>query len=71
MGADAEVLAQIREAMTDPNVSIKLPMTFSHGVAAQVYIKTRKIGPLIIPSETQTLGDILKMLGDMADGSAS
>ena len=66
---DAAALTEIREAMHDPNVSIRLPHTFTHGRGVQVYVKTRKVGPIILRSEGQTLADLLHMLGDMAERS--
>ena len=63
---EAEALDAIREAMRDPHVAIHLVPTFTHGRAVQVKIRSRKIGPLIIPKE-RPLSDILTMLGEMAD----
>jgi len=66
--AEVDTLAKIREAMKDPNASVRPVLTFTHGMAAQVYVKSRKIGPVICTTEGQTLGDVFKMLGDFAAG---
>lgn len=67
-----EALDQIRDALGNNDVSIRLPLLFSHpGRAAQVYVKSRKVGPLIVPAEDQSLGDVLKMLGDMTSEANS
>lgn len=71
MSADTrsdEALAEITRALQDPNASIRLPMTFTHGRGAQVYIKSRKVGPIIFPAEGQTLADVMAMLGKLAVG---
>lgn len=65
----AETLSQIKEALADPNVSIKLPVTFTHGRGVQIYVKTRKVGPIILPTGDQTLADILQMIGSLAGGN--
>lgn len=65
--AENPALAEIRDALRDPNVSIKLPHTFTHGRGVQVYVKTRKVGPLLLLSEGQTLADMLHLLGTMAE----
>lgn len=70
MSTDNDTLATIRGAMPSPGASIRIVNTFTHGQAAQVYVGTRKVGPFILPTEGQTLGDVLKMLGDMAAGLA-
>lgn len=58
-------LQQIKDALNDPNCSIRFVQTFSYGTAVQVYIKTRKIGPFILPRDDQTLADVLYMLGEL------
>jgi hypothetical protein len=64
-------MGELREALADPNVSIRLVPTFTHGRAAQVYVKSRKVGPLIVPQQDQTLAEVLHMLGTLAPGGAS
>ena len=59
---DGAVLREIREALRSPNAAIHVVQTFTHGRALQVKIKSRKIGPLIVVSEGQTLADIAAML---------
>ncbi len=66
-----DALAEIRDALGSNDVSIRLPVTFTHGRGVQVYLKTRKVGPIILCGPDQTLGDMLKMLGDMAEDGAS
>jgi predicted RNA-binding protein YlxR (DUF448 family) len=65
---DNMVLGEIRDALTLPDASIRFVQTFTHGRAVQVYLKTRKIGPVIIVREGQTLTDILTMLGTLMEG---
>lgn len=69
--AERDALTQIREALADPNASIRFTQTFSHGRAVQVYVKTRKVGPFILPGEGQTLADVLHMLGTLAEQDES
>jgi hypothetical protein len=68
---ETETLAKIREAMADPHVSIRLVPTFDHGTAAQVYVKSRKVSPLLFPGDGESLADVLHMLGTMAEEWAS
>lgn len=68
MGArEQEMLDAVREAMKDPYVALHLVPTFTHGRAVQVKIRTRKVGPLLFPAEGESVGDVLMMLGMMAD----
>ena len=69
--AENEAMTKIREALADPNVSIRIVQTFTHGRAAQVYVKSRKVGPFILPAEGQTLADVLHMLGSLAEDGAA
>ena len=71
MSAESEAMTKIREALADPNVSIRFTQTFTHGRAAQVYVKSRKVGPFILPAEGQTLADVLHMLGSLAEDGAA
>lgn len=64
-------LDELREALAGPNVSIRLVSTFTHGRGVQVYVKSRKVGPLIVPEGPQTLADVLHMLGTIASGGGS
>ena len=63
---ETDALAQVREALGSSDVRLALVHTFTHGRGVQVYVKTRKIGPLIFPPEGGTLADTLHMLGAMA-----
>lgn len=67
---ESDTLGAIRSALYDPNVALRLVPTFTHGTAVQVYIKTRKIGPILISPEGGTAGDTLRMLADLYDSSA-
>lgn len=67
-------LAVILEALEDPNGSIRLPFIFSmsdgpSGRGVQAYVRTRKVGPVIIPDRRngQTLADVLTMLADLLE----
>ena len=60
-------LTAIREALAKPEVSIRLVHTFNQGRGAQVYLKSRKIGPILLPAEGQTLGDVLHLIGSLID----
>jgi hypothetical protein len=72
---DSEVLAQIKNAMQRNSVKIEIVRSFhlttgKSLTGAQVIVNVNgqptKVGPTIFPGEAQTLGDVLKMLGDMA-----
>jgi hypothetical protein len=67
LGEPTPVPQEMRDALKDPNLRIALPVTFTHGRGVQLYIKTRKVGPMILKSEGQTLADLLHMLGTMAE----
>ena len=65
-----EVLDAIREAMRGYDWRLEAVLTFTHGVAVQVYAKPRtgpkrysKVGPLIFPPDGGTFADVLTMLG--------
>lgn len=68
--AEEETLAEIREALASPHVALKFVHTFTHGRAVQVYVKTRKVGPYLLPAEGQTIADVLHMLGTLAEQPA-
>lgn len=61
-----QTIDELRAALAHPDASIKFTHVFGHGRAAQVYVKSRKIGPFILPSEGQTIADVLHMLGVLA-----
>ena len=61
-------MTELREAMKDPNVSVRIVTTMTHGRAVRVQIGARKIGPLIFPPTGGGLVDVFTMLGGMADG---
>lgn len=60
-------LEEMREALASPDVRIALPVTFTHGRGVQIYVKSRKVGPIILRSEGQSLSDLLAMVGNMAE----
>lgn len=62
-----QMLADVREALANPDVRIALPHTFTHGRGVQVYVKSRKVGPIILRDEGQTLADMLAMIGRLAE----
>lgn len=65
--ADTVTLDSIREALASSEASIRLVYTFTHGRGAQVSVGRRKVGPIIFPTATQTLADVLAMLGHLAE----
>lgn len=65
--SEQDALAGIRAALQDPNVSLHIVQTMSHGRGVQVKIKSRKIGPLLFPTEGKGPGSVLVMLGWMLD----
>lgn len=72
-----QLAADLRAALQGRDWRIESVLTFTHGLALQVYAKPtgarafKKVGPLLIRSEDQTIGDMLLMLAAMADGKAS
>jgi hypothetical protein len=64
---EQDKLAAVRTAMKDPNVSLHIVHTFTHGRAVQVKIKSRKIGPMFFPNKGEKLTDVFRLLGSMAD----
>jgi hypothetical protein len=71
MSNTQEPLDAIREALQSPDVRIALPHTFTHGRGVQVYVKSRKIGPIILRSGDQSLADLLTMIGNLAESEVS
>ena len=69
-GDRPELLDELAGVLRGPHGSIRIVATFTHGLCVQVYEKTRKVGPIIIPDRKngQTLGDVLAMLGNVVDG---
>lgn len=61
-----QALAEVKAALQDSEVRIRLVHTFTHGRGVQVYLKTRKVGPLILPSEGENVSHVLAMLGSLA-----
>lgn len=60
-------LAQMCEAVTSPDGKVKVVQTISLSsgksmTGLQVYLKTRKIGPILFPADGQTVGDCLDLL---------
>ena len=68
---DDAVLAEIRVALQDSEVRIRLVHTFTHGRGAQVYVKTRKVGPLMLPREGEDVSHVLAVLGKLAVEASS
>ena len=65
----AETLAEIKAALHHPDACIRFQQTFNLGRAVQVCIKSRKVGPYIVPSEGQTTADVLRMLAGLMAGA--
>ena len=63
---ETDSLSEIKEALRGPNVSIRLVETFTHGRGAQLYVKTRKVGPLVLPAKGEDLSHVLAALGHLA-----
>ena len=61
-----QALADIKEALRSDEVRLRLVYTFTHGRGVQVYVKTRKVGPLLLPAEGQDISDVLAMVGSLA-----
>lgn len=71
-------LDQIRKALTTGGARLEVTRIYlnpNHKWGVQVHAQDgiqpgtgrwKKVGPIILPTEEQTLGDLLKMLGDMA-----
>jgi len=66
-------LAQIRTALADPNMHLRLVRLIfgGSGWAVQVYVKSRKVGPLLLPPDGGTLLDTLAMLDELTPDAAS
>ena len=64
---EKQALAEIKDALKQPYVALHFVQTLTHGRAVQVKIKTRKVGPLIFPPDGGTVGDVLALLGNLAD----
>jgi len=70
--SDSQInLDEMREALRSNDVRIALPITFTHGRGVQIYVKSRKVGPIILRSGDQTLADLLHMIGTMAEENES
>lgn len=66
---ESEALADIKAALNDPQCSLRFVETFRYGTAVQVYVKSRKVGPFILPADGQTVADTLHMLGELRSES--
>lgn len=69
---EEQVLDEIRQAMQSYDWQLDAVVTFTHGMGVQVYLRKpppsrgrRKVGPILFPSEGQTLADLLATLGSM------
>lgn len=60
---------ELAALLADPATSIRIVVTFTHGKVAQLFRSGKRVSPPIIPNrkEGQSLGDVLKMLGDLAE----
>lgn len=72
MSAETEdALESLRHAMKGALWRAEAVLTFTHGVAVQVYVKDNgskskryvKVGPLLLPPEGGSVADVLSMLG--------
>lgn len=68
--AETAVLDQIREALQGTDWRLEPVMTFTHGIAVQVYAKQpngryKKVGPFIVPNEGENVSHVLALLGTM------
>lgn len=61
----AAELAEIQHVLGGRRGTIRLPYVFGHGLCVQVYDGPRKVGPVIIPKDDQTLAEVLAMIGDL------
>lgn len=71
--ATTDPLAQVRQALRDPNASLRL-VRIVFGPArwgVQVYVKSRKVGPLLLPPTGGTMLDLLSMIDDLASEPAA
>ena len=59
--------AEIAEALKSDDVRLALPVTFTHGRGVQVMLKSRKVGPILLRSEDQSLADMLYVVGRLAE----
>lgn len=66
IGDASERLVEMADALRGGRGSIALVYVFGHGLCPQVMVGRRKVGPLVIPQEDQSLADVLAMLGDIA-----
>lgn len=61
-----QVYKELKAALQGPNARIHLVETLTHGRAAQVFVKSRKVGPLLFPASGEDLSDVLHLLGQLA-----
>lgn len=62
-----EMLAQVRTALRDPDMHLRLVRLIfgTSGWAVQVYVKSRKVGPLLLAPVGGTVLDVLAMLDEL------
>ena len=65
VGDASDRLVEMADALRGGHGQIALVYVFGHGLCAQVMVGRRKVGPLVIPTDGQTLGEVLAMLGDL------
>lgn len=59
---------QIRDALCNGGrieITYVFRLNGKSGPGVQVFQKSRKVGPILIPTEDQTVADVLHMLGQM------
>lgn len=61
----ALTINEIRDALIHPYGSMRIVQTFTHGRGVQIYLRTRKVGPILFPPEGQSLSDLLATIGSM------
>ena len=68
MSDETEALEQVRTALRNPDMHLRLVCLIfgASGWAVQVYVKSRKVGPLLLPPEGGTVLDTLAMLDELA-----
>lgn len=66
VGDASDQLVEMADVLRTGRGQIALVYVFGHGLCAQVMAGRRKVGPLVIPTDGQTLGEVLAMLGDLA-----
>lgn len=66
-----QALDEIKRALVNHFGSIQIVRTFNMSTGkqmtgVQVKVKSRKVGPLLFPTEGEDLSDLMKMIGTLA-----